>query len=43
VKTKLLNLAELPPDIFSLTSYAEKPAAGFVGFGETLSGKKFRP
>jgi NAD(P)H-dependent FMN reductase len=27
VKTQLLNLAELPPDIFSPTSYVEKPAA----------------
>lgn len=27
VKTQLLDLAEMPPDIFSPTSYAEKPAA----------------
>ena len=27
VKTHLLDLAELPPEIFSPTSYAEKPAA----------------
>jgi chromate reductase len=27
VKTQVLNLAELPPEIFSPTSYAEKPVA----------------
>jgi NAD(P)H-dependent FMN reductase len=27
VKTQLLDLAEMPPEIFSSTSYAEKPAA----------------
>jgi NAD(P)H-dependent FMN reductase len=35
VKTILLDLAELPPDIFSSASYAEKPAA-FKPFTEAV-------
>ena len=39
VQTQLLNLAELPPEVFLPTAYAEKPA-GFVGFVEKIHGKK---
>jgi NAD(P)H-dependent FMN reductase len=35
VKTRLLDLAELPPEIFSSTAYAEKPG-GFSTFADAI-------
>jgi len=35
VKTQLLDLADLPPEIFAPTSYAEKPA-GFMKFTDAI-------
>ena len=35
VKTQLLDLAEMPPEIFAPTSYAEKPA-GFTKFTDAI-------
>lgn len=35
VKTQVLDLAELPPEIFAPTSYAEKPA-GFKKFTDAI-------